>query len=177
MERTILSPLRMVPLVSAVTGLFLLAGRGDDPSAPKEDVKQEADVRACLQALPSWDAFAEVQDTADQPVGDEFAEMADSVLCTQTPYSITQNPEAIVTFGSAPNVLYLGSLIQGKSLPGWAGFHGGAADPPTGSTGHRCHPGQPRSGHGYRERSECRIRSGEPHRPDLERRQERDQVG
>lgn len=80
-----------------------------------------ADVNSYLTSLPSWDEFAGVQDTSTAAVGDMLADMSANVLCTTTPYSITQNPEAVVTFGSVPDVMYLGSLIQGDTYLGGLG--------------------------------------------------------
>lgn len=91
----------------------------DDSTGPARPVP--ADTDAYLATLPAWNEFADVQDTATGPAGDVIAEMANQVLCTTTPYSITQNPDAIITFGSAPDVLYLGSLIQGDSYLGGLG--------------------------------------------------------
>jgi len=94
------------------------SGDEDTPAGP---VNNAADVNSYLMELPSWDQFANVADTADVPVGEALADMTDQVLCTTEHRSITQNPEELVTFGSAPDVLYLGSLIQGDTYLGGLG--------------------------------------------------------
>ena len=93
----------------------------EDEDTPAGPVNDAADVNSYLTKLPSWEQFANVADTADVPVGDAIADMSNLVLCTTTPRSITQNPEAVVTFGSAPDVMYLGSLIQGDTYLGGLG--------------------------------------------------------
>ncbi|HWR84179.1 MAG TPA: thiol-activated cytolysin family protein [Candidatus Deferrimicrobium sp.] len=108
----------VVPVCVLPSLIFWCAGCSDKKS-PTSPVP--ADVDAYLATLPTWEEFADVQDTATQPAGDKVAEMSSQVLCTTTPYNITQNPDQIVTFGSAPDVLYLGSLIQGDSYLGGLG--------------------------------------------------------
>ena len=110
--------MRSLILFMAMMTLLLLSCSDDNPAPTSPD---PADTDAYLAALPAWDQFAQVQDTSTAPAGDIVAEMANQVLCTTTPYSITQNPDAIITFGSAPDVLYLGSLIQGDSYLGGLG--------------------------------------------------------
>lgn len=97
--------------------LFMCAGCGDNGSPTKPT---PADFNTYVASLPAWDEFANVQDTSTL-AGDLIAEMSNQVLCTTQPYDICQNPDAIITFGSAPDVLYLGSLIQGDSYLGGLG--------------------------------------------------------
>lgn len=91
-------------------------GSEDNPTSPNT-----TEVNSYLRDLPTWAEFADVADTADVPVGDPLADMSDQVLCSTTHRSITQNPEELVTFGSAPDVMYLGSLIQGNTYLGGLG--------------------------------------------------------
>jgi hypothetical protein len=111
--------------ILAVCTMFIIGavivGCGGDDETPTGPTDNTADINAYLKELPSWDEFANVADTVTAPIGDMIADMSNLVLCTTTPYSITQNPEEIVTFGSAPDVLYLGSLIQGDSYIGGLG--------------------------------------------------------
>lgn len=93
--------------------VLLCASCSEDKKSPVSPDASETN--AYLAALPSWEEFANVQDTATQPAGDKIVEMSRQVACTTTPYNITQNPDEIITFGSAPDILYLGSLIQGDS--------------------------------------------------------------
>ena len=108
----------LMPVCAIVGIILVLTGCGEDKST---SAVPAADVNAYLRGLPTWDEFANVADTVTAPVGDMIADMSNLVLCTTTPYSITQNPEEIVTFGSSPDVLYLGSLIQGDSYIGGLG--------------------------------------------------------
>jgi len=106
------------PLLLALTLSFLSCGDDDPPTPPSGN---SAGVNDYLAALPPWEEFASVADTANHQVGEMAADMSNAVLCTTTPYSITQNPDELVTFGSAPDVMYLGSLIQGESYLGGLG--------------------------------------------------------
>ncbi len=110
----------LVLIAMLLTGAVIV-GCGDDKETPAGPTDNTADINAYLKDLPSWDEFADVADSATEPAGDIIADMSNMILCTTTPYSITQNPEEIVTFGSAPDVLYLGSLIQGDSYLGGLG--------------------------------------------------------
>ncbi|MBK7140690.1 MAG: thiol-activated cytolysin family protein [bacterium] len=111
------SPILMLYML--IFAVSLLASCSSDKTSPTKPV--QADVNGYVASLPAWEDFANVQDTATVPVGDLIAEMSNQVLCTTTPYNITQNPDAIITFGAAPDVLYLGSLIQGDSYLGGLG--------------------------------------------------------
>lgn len=110
-------------LVGTVAAVVLcLAGCGKDkgttPTPPGN-----TGVAAYLNNLPSWDSFNPVQPDDNSPTGPMTAEMSSGTLCTNRPFSITHNPEAIVTFGTAPDVLWVGSLIQGDSyVQGLAGM-------------------------------------------------------
>jgi hypothetical protein len=111
-----------VLLIMVSFALILITGScSEDAETITDPTEDKADVNSYLKDLPTWNEFAAVADTSDAPAGDMVADMSEMVLCTSTPYSITQNPEAIVTFGSAPDVLYLGSLIQGDSYLGGLG--------------------------------------------------------
>jgi len=84
------------------------------------DPNDQTGVNSYLQSLPDWDDFANVvevanPDSGDIIVGDIIGEISGNVLCTQSDCSITQNPEQIVSFGSAPDILWPGALIQGDS--------------------------------------------------------------
>jgi Thiol-activated cytolysin len=110
-----------LPLCMILGIILILAGCSSDKKTPTAPTGNTSEISAYLQALPPWEDFANLQDTATEPAGDVIAEMSNDILCTTTPYSITQNPDEIVTFGSAPDVMYLGSLIQGNSYLGGLG--------------------------------------------------------
>lgn len=102
-------------------------GPGDD--------EPKADVAEYLATLPTWDVFSpRLEDRAPEPVGDpvelppvtldvpivdehgDTATLSDQVyLCTETPYSMTQNPREIVMYSPNVGVLWAGGLLQGKS--------------------------------------------------------------
>jgi hypothetical protein len=115
-------PRRLIPVFVILGVIIILVGCGKDKSTTAVPDNGPSDVNAYLNNLPKWNNFAHVKDTADIAYDDSItADMSNLVLCTSTPCSITQNPQKIVTFGEAPNVLYLGSLIQGNSYSGGLG--------------------------------------------------------
>lgn len=93
-------------------------GGGGSGTMPDD---QKANFNDELESYPTWKEFAAVEDAYDEPVDITTTYVSNEVLCTTTPYSLTQNPEEIVTFGTAPDVLWLGSLIQGDSYLGGLG--------------------------------------------------------
>ena len=89
----------------------------DDPVTP---VTQ--DVNAYLAALPSWEEFSPKMQSTDgalgYPVGEVHWEEGQLYVCSMTSCSITETPEAIATFDPSTEILWLGSLIQGKTYLG-----------------------------------------------------------
>jgi hypothetical protein len=130
---------RMMPRSLAGTLVMALAmGCGnEDPTDPGGGGAVPAEVDEFLSTLPSWSTFtADVNgpDQAPTPVGPPEA-VADEVVsvseveedgsvtvipdvtyrCTETPYTLRKNPERIVMYSPDIEVLWPGSLIQGKS--------------------------------------------------------------
>ena len=107
-------------LLIALAGLALLViGCSDDD--PNPVVPVQADINVYLNSLPTWEQFSPPlpeEDTAVEPTEMDFD---GTYFCRTTPCSITKTPEQIVTFGQVPNILYLGSLIQGDSYLGGLG--------------------------------------------------------
>jgi len=106
---------RVYPVVlMTVLFCFLFAtGCSDDKSVTTPD---GADVNAYLESLPSWNELS--PKLADSDVtGDATADIDwnQQLICTITPCSITRTPEDIVTYSPNSEILYLGSLIQGKT--------------------------------------------------------------
>ncbi len=100
----------VVPL--GVVFLILLYGcSSDDPVGPPIN----PDVNIYLKSLPTWAAYS-------PPVDDEETfdprtfeiDVDGGYVCAVTNASLTRNPEAIVTFSPDSEILWLGSLIQGK---------------------------------------------------------------
>jgi len=89
----------------------------DDPVTP---VTQN--VNAYLAALPSWEEFSPKMQSIDgalgYPVGEVHWEDGQLYVCSMTSCSITETPEAIATFDPSTEILWLGSLIQGKTYLG-----------------------------------------------------------
>ncbi len=108
--------------IAVLSGVVIVGCGGDKGSDPAP----VNEVNIYLQSLPDWEDFAEVAevanvDSGDVVPGDMLAEMSNQVLCTTIPYSITQNPENVVSFGQAPDMLWPGALIQGNSYLGGLG--------------------------------------------------------
>ena len=97
----------------------LAAGCGSDETSGPTPVK--ADVDIYMQSLPSWDVFAPPVTDADGPTGATIEDLNGGLFCRTTPYSITETPEQVVTYGTFSNILWLGALIQGDSYAGGLG--------------------------------------------------------
>ena len=93
----------------------------DDPVSPDTQ-----NVNEYLAALPSWEAFSPQMQSSDEatdyPIGEIYWEGDQIYVCRKTPCSITETPEAIATFDPSTEILWLGSLIQGRT------YLGGIAD-------------------------------------------------
>jgi hypothetical protein len=109
----------------AAVGLLLLsavlaAGCGsDETSGPTTPVK--ADVDTYMQSLPAWDVFSPPVADTNGPTGATIEDLDGALFCRTTPCSITTTPEQVVTYGTFPNILWLGALIQGDSYAGGLG--------------------------------------------------------
>jgi len=120
-------------LVAVAAGCSEESATGPDPT-PAETGPEVEDF---LASLPSWGQFtADVNgpDQAPAPTGDAQPVGVDTVAvkeyeddgsvtvipdvvyqCQETPYSMTENPERIVMYNPDVDVLWPGSLIQGRS--------------------------------------------------------------
>ncbi|HEU4365286.1 MAG TPA: thiol-activated cytolysin family protein [Candidatus Krumholzibacteria bacterium] len=101
---------------------FLAACSQDDPAAP---APQPADLEEFFNQTPAWDLFSPPQADADVAIGEPASEekMIDGspYECTTTPYSLTRTPEKIVTLNPDVEILWVGSLLQGKGYVGGIG--------------------------------------------------------
>ncbi|MEL6651831.1 MAG: thiol-activated cytolysin family protein [Bacteroidota bacterium] len=118
-------------LLLSISSLFLSACDKTQPPPPVET----ANTAAFLQSLPTWEEFAdnppesEAAPTGEAPVA--LSQNLDVPLiqddgsidtlynvtydCQQTPYSISQNPQQIVMYSPDLEILWPGSLIQGRT--------------------------------------------------------------
>ena len=112
--RTITAGLALV-----VLSIFL-QGCGDEtvplsPDPPDEPATGTQQVAEYFRSLPSWAEYAELQEeqetVADEP---SIYEQEGNLVCSVTEASITKNPEDIITFSPDSEIMWLGSLIQGR---------------------------------------------------------------
>jgi hypothetical protein len=86
-----------------------------DTKNPTEPGASIADVDEYFLTLPTWAQYAvplnEVEAIAPEP---SFYEQTGDLFCSVTEASITRNPEDIVTYSPDSEILWLGSLIQGR---------------------------------------------------------------
>jgi hypothetical protein len=120
-------------IASGVAVLLLgAAACGEDGVGP-DGAGQE--IEAFFESLPNWSEFAPSQsDQAPTPIGEPVAlpddtlnvsqiqedgsvEVIPNVIyqCTETPYSVRKNPQQIVMYNPDVEILWPGSLIQGRS--------------------------------------------------------------
>ena len=117
------TPKAYFQLLIPVILLALAACSKDSPVAPEPT--PPADVNSYLTTLPSWDAFSPQVSDADVAVGDptegEQEIGGEPYRCTSTPYSITRTPDRVVTLNPDVEILWVGSLLQGKGHLGGIG--------------------------------------------------------
>lgn len=116
--------IRIVKLVAMflfIATLTALSGCSDSKQ-PTDPITEPENVNEYLLDLPTWDDFSQIEpDTVKE--GDtsvEFDYVINKIRKT-TPCSITRTPEKIVTYSPGSEILYIGSLIQGKSYLGGLG--------------------------------------------------------
>lgn len=115
-------------LVSLFTAAALSGCSEDPPAGPSPS----AGVNTYLAGVSSWPTPEPDQPATETGPSIETIETADSTIapgdtsgisfdfnvdfiCTETPYTIRQNPEKIVMFSPDRDILFAGSLLQGKS--------------------------------------------------------------
>ena len=101
-------------LIYLVSILFLLFSSCSEESTDPASVPNQG-VNDYLVSLPKWDVFCPPK--ADENIQNDATaswECATKVIETKTPCSITRTPADIVTYDPNSEILYLGSLIQGK---------------------------------------------------------------
>jgi len=112
---------KLTIILLLITTLIALSGCSDSEQ-PTSPIAEPQDVNEYLLDLPAWDVFSQIEtDTVKE--GDtsmEFDYKINKIRKT-TPCSITRTPEKIVTYSPGSEILYIGSLIQGKSYLGGLG--------------------------------------------------------
>ncbi|NBC26673.1 MAG: hypothetical protein GVY08_07425 [Bacteroidetes bacterium] len=121
-------------ILPACLMLFLLSSCSDNGTSVEQPADTEG-VDEFLEGLPGWSAFAPAEPDqpptpAGEPVDEESVEMdvekvdengnvyvEENVVysCQTQPYTLTQNPEQIAMYSPDREILWAGSLIQGKS--------------------------------------------------------------
>lgn len=120
------TPKLFVQTLIPITLLVLSACSKNDPVAP--EVSPPANVNGYIAGLPSWTAFSPPHADADVATGDST--VTDDTIegepyrCTTTPYSMTRTPDRIVTLNPDVEILWVGSLLQGKGHLGGIGSLG-----------------------------------------------------
>jgi len=78
-------------------------------------VEPAADVNSYFQELPAWAEYSvPLSDAEVVATTPSFYEQSGNMFCSVTEASITRNPEDIVTYSPDSEILWLGSLIQGR---------------------------------------------------------------
>lgn len=108
----------------------------EGPAGPGPEPDNPADVDEYVGTLGSWEEFAEPVDFSNAPVPDSTAAVVEEVVeeddgtgvmhevtyvCTETPYSLTDTPEALVMYEPNASIMWVGALIQGESYKGGTG--------------------------------------------------------
>lgn len=118
-------------LLAAVALAACSEGGGENPVTPTppdqpDDPVQKADVASTFNAIPAWDEIsppvAESQDLEEgDPEGesslldDSDGRYSEARVCTATPYSLSKNPDQIITMSPDQGLLVPGVLLQGRS--------------------------------------------------------------
>jgi hypothetical protein len=137
MKRTFIR--RTQPLLGALLLLTIPTACSEDPTGPDGRGVADQSVSEYMQSLGSWAAFAPAApDQAPTPTGapvelppdtinvPEVVEDEDGTArvevipnvvyqCTETPHTLTKNPQQIVMYNPDREILWAGSLIQGRS--------------------------------------------------------------
>lgn len=108
---------RLITVVALLFLLVLSCSSNEDAVTPETQ-----DVNAYLAALPGWEQFSPKLESSDEALAQSTSEIywvgSQIYICRKTPCSITETPEAIATFDPSTEILWLGSLIQGKTYIG-----------------------------------------------------------
>ncbi len=127
--------LRTILLITALALMLAACDSSPGTAPPEEPGEAGEDVTAYLQNLPSWSTFAPAEPDqpptpAGEPMDEEPVELdvekvdengnvytEENVVysCQVQPFTLTQNPEQIAMYSPDREILWAGSLIQGKS--------------------------------------------------------------
>ena len=106
----------LLALMTVPIGILISTGCSDSPTDPVTPVNT-ANMDAFAADLPTWDEFSPQRQSANVQMGDPeeapFTHDGRDFTCVTTNYSLTENPQEIVTFNPDSEILWLGSLLQG----------------------------------------------------------------
>jgi hypothetical protein len=114
---------RLMLLVLSASVLVFGCGGDDNPVDPNPGPDPETG--EYLKSLPTWEEVSPYQDHAVVET-DTSTSCLDVVedqrfLCVETPKSVTNTPDELITFNPAASILWPGALIQGRTYLGGLG--------------------------------------------------------
>lgn len=109
---------RRLALFALICSLSLFGLACSDDSTGPGAGGTASGVGPYLQDLPTWAEFSPPLEARDEisGEGEHYTDDVDDTIfdCKTTPYSLTENPDKVVTLDPDANVLWLGALLQGK---------------------------------------------------------------
>lgn len=127
------TPTRAHGHVALLFALMALLATACSDSTTGPDPGPPTDVNGYVAGLGKWTDFAPPKETSNEPadssavVEETVEESIGGVLenvtyqCTETPYSLTDTPRAIVMYEPNASIMWVGNLIQGASYKGGQG--------------------------------------------------------
>jgi hypothetical protein len=105
--------------------LILMGCSSGGTNPPPSPSPNKADFNAYSATLPSWQQFSPALADSEAKSGETstFNETVDDAeyVCMETPYTLTQTPDKIITLNPDVSSLWVGSLLQGKYYKGGIG--------------------------------------------------------
>ena len=110
--------------IAAFAAAIFTACSKDNPMAP-EETPPPADVNEYIAGLPSWNQVSPTLPDEDTATGESTEGQEEigggTYNCSTTPYSLTRTPDRVVTLDPDVEILWVGSLLQGKGHMGGIG--------------------------------------------------------
>ena len=112
-----------IPIILCTALILLVFGCSSDSTDPV--VTGDSATGDYLKSLPTWDEFSPPLDRSVVDTG-EPTSCIDVVenqrfICVETPKSLTDTPDDVVTFNAGSDILWPGALIQGATYVGGLG--------------------------------------------------------